>query len=123
MKRSLVVVCLLAGCTAPKTISGPGVTAALNLPTVQFNGAAVLAREVAAGCPQYSASDQNLQALIAARNEPFQGSVAAIDIEVDVAKRSFQAKHGIIIGADNTCAAIGAEFEEGTALSVFLAPV
>lgn len=122
MKRYLVAACVLAGCAAPETLSGPAVQAALALPQVQLNGANVLARTIAADCNRYEASDRIFAAILDARSLNSVGNFAAIDVEVDVATRSFQAKHGITVGVDNTCAAIDAEIAEGTALSAFLVP-
>ncbi|MFT6073513.1 MAG: hypothetical protein ACJAZ1_000419 [Yoonia sp.] len=88
-----------------------------------------LANQISQSCARYNYDAALDLELNEARNEVGRGSLsaisqrAAIEIETDVGKRSFEVRHGVEIGADDLCAAGDAETLEGSALSALLIPV
>jgi len=107
----------------------PAVQQLFTMSTPQYYANQSIANQIAQGCATY-AYDTGLDAqLNEARNEVGRGSLGAasqrdaIDLETDVAERSFQAKHDVALGSDDLCAAGDAEKLEGSALSALLIPV
>jgi len=124
MRRYVLAVCFLTGCASqPQTLTGPAVQAALALPPVQFTAMLGLAQQVAQGCSTYQYSTKFQDAIIGARGIGGVGNRSGVDVELDVSRRSFQAKHDLTLGQDNTCTAIAAEIAEGTAISALLVSI
>ncbi|MEM8538215.1 MAG: hypothetical protein AAGF56_10175 [Pseudomonadota bacterium] len=131
MKRGLISVAALAiaGCAAEGlNLDDPAVQRLFTMSTPQYYATQAIANQVAQGCSRFT-YDTGLDAqLNEARNEVGRGSLGAnsqrdaIDLETDVSRRSFQAKHDIEFGTDDLCAAADAEILEGSALSAFLVP-
>ena len=96
--------------------------------TPEYYATLTLAQRVAQACDQYAYDTALDVQLNEARNEVGRGSLSAlslrnaIELETDVARRSFEVKHNVDVSADNLCAAGDAEALEGTALSAMLIP-
>ncbi len=107
----------------------PAVQKLFTMSTPMYYANLTLATRIAQNCPRYNYDAALDQMLNDARNEVGRGSLAAnaqrvgIDLETDVAKRSFAAKHDVDVDLDNLCAAGDAEVLEGSALSAMLVPV
>lgn len=121
---------VFSACTASTTpsLQGPAVDALIALPPAQFAAALGLATEVSQGCTAYKFSPEIQDRIIEARRASGAPSVAGanaagISIELDVATRSFQAKHDLVVGQDNTCTAIANEVADQSAISAVLIPV
>ncbi len=136
MMRGVMIGAVLAlaacesGPQAARSFDDPAVQQLFTMPTPQYYATLKLATQVAQSCPRYR-YDSILDAQInERRNEVGRGSLSAagltnqIDLENDVAQRSFAAKHGVdpSTGAD-LCAAADTETQEGSALSAMLVPV
>ncbi|SEW01922.1 hypothetical protein SAMN04488515_0677 [Cognatiyoonia koreensis] len=107
--------------------------AMLALPGAQFAATLEVAKDVVQSCPTYKYNNRVRNELVrltsdipgqtvtleAARNT----QVVGADVEADVIRRSLQAKHGITLGQDNTCAAIEAEIIQVTAMSALFQPI
>ncbi|MGJ8622260.1 MAG: hypothetical protein ACSHW1_05735 [Yoonia sp.] len=122
----------LAACAtngAMRSMDDPSVQKLFTMPTPQYYANLTLANQVAQSCPRYSYDAALDQMLNEARNEAGRGSLAAIsqrgaiEVETDVAARSFAAKHGVDVSFDDLCAAGDAEVLEGSGLSALLIPV
>lgn len=111
----------LAACASGTTLTGPAVDAALGLPPVQFAAAMSVANQVANGCPTYRFSERRAQALAASRGAEA-ANRAGISLETDVTLRSFQARYGVIVGEESTCAAIEQAISDGVAIGAVLVP-
>lgn len=126
--RSIIplAICALTACAPPTTsIQGAAVDALVALPPAQFAATLGLATEVAQGCPDYRFSPERQDLIIAARAASGTASVAnarpvGIALEIDVARRSFQARHNLTVGQDNTCAAIAADTAANRPISAVL---
>ena len=120
----------LAACTtgAARSFDDPAVQKLFTSSTPVYYATLGLATQVAQNCARYT-YDAALDAeLNEARNEVGRGSLAAnaqrnaIELESDVAARSFQAKHAVSLDGEDLCAAGDAETLEGSALSALLIP-
>ncbi|MEJ6402077.1 hypothetical protein V8J85_04240 [Yoonia sp. 2307UL14-13] len=124
----------LAACAdgpqAARSFDDPAVQKLFAMPTPQYYATLQLANQVAQSCARYR-YDSVLDAQINERRNEFgRGSLSAagltsqIELESDVAKRSFTAKHGVEPGAGaDLCPAADTETQEGGALSAMLVPV
>ena len=120
---------LIAACSnapAPVSLSG---TAALNMlsQTLPVYAAKLrLARQIAASCERYDFDEATLVALSAARPDTARGRLQAIrnapgiEVATDVEIRSFQARHGVEIGASDLCTAGDAEVAAQSGISALL---
>ncbi|SFS06746.1 hypothetical protein [Yoonia litorea] len=133
MKQGLALVAALglAACETgtSRSFDDPAVQQLYTMSVPEYYAALTLAQRVAQGCDRYvydSALDADLND---ARNEMGRGSLSAlglrnaIELETDVARRSFEVKHNVNVRTDNLCNAGDAETLEGTALSAMLVPV
>jgi hypothetical protein len=134
MTRGLMVgaALALAACTttgAARSFDDPAVQKLFTQSTPMYYSDLSLANQIAQSCARYNFDAALDLDLNEARNEAGRGSLsaisqrAAIEIETDVGKRSFEVRHGVEIGADDLCAAGDAETLEGSALSALLIPV
>jgi len=134
MTRGLMIgaALTLAACTttgAARSFDDPVVQKLFSQSTPAYYANLTLATQIAQSCARYDYDAALDFQLNEARNEVGRGSLSAIaqrdaiDIESDVAKRSFQARHGVEVGANVLCAAGDAETLEGSALSALLIPV
>ncbi|WP_296424937.1 hypothetical protein [Yoonia sp.] len=136
MIRGLIfgaVALAMAGCAtgpqAAREFSDPAVQKLFTLPTPVYYATLKVANTVAQNCARYT-YDGALDLLVnEKRNEVGRGSLSAmglrdaIEVETDVAERSFMAKHGVELTGADLCAAADAELLEGTAMSAVLVPV
>lgn len=136
MMRGLMVgaALTLAACTsgpqAARSFDDPAVQKLFAMPTAQYFATIQVANQVAQNCARYR-YDAVLDAqLNERRNEVGRGTLSAqgltnqIELENDVAQRSFTAKHGVELGSGaDLCPAADAETQEGGALSAMLVPV
>jgi len=134
MTRGLMIgaALTLAACSttgAARSFDDPVVQKLFTQSTPAYYANLTLATQIAQSCARYDDDAALDFQLNEARNEVGRGSLSAIaqrdaiDIESDVAKRSFQARHGVEVGANDLCAAGDAETLEGSALSALLIPV
>lgn len=132
MTRGLILgaALTLAACETAGTLNfdEPGVNRLFSMSTPEYYAATTIASQVAQNCARY-AYDTGLDAQMnEARNEVGRGSLAAasqrnaIDLETDVARRSFQAKHDVELTGTDLCAAGDAEKLEGSAIGALLLP-
>ncbi|WP_108815854.1 hypothetical protein [Loktanella sp. Alg231-35] len=120
----------LAACATGggRSFDDPSVQKLFTLSTPMYYASQNLASQVAQGCARYSYDSALDAQMNEARNEVGRGSLSAnslrraIDLETDVAQRSFQAKHDVVLGSDDLCAAGDAETLEGSAISALLIP-
>ena len=121
----------LAACATggSRSFDDPAVQKLFTMSTPMYYANLSLANAVAQNCARYT-YDAALDAeLNEARNEVGRGSLSAnalrsaIELETDVSKRSFMAKHDVELTSDDLCAAGDAETLEGSALSALLIPV
>ena len=134
MARGMMVVAALglAACVetgANRSFDDPAVQRLFTQSTPEYYASLAIATQIAQGCARYG-YDAALDAeLNEARNAVGRGSLSAmslsraIELETDVAQRSFEVKHGVTLGASELCAAGDAETLEGTAVSALLIPV
>jgi hypothetical protein len=133
MTRGLMIsaALTLAACSTPgavRSFDDPAVQKLFSQSTPLYYADLSLATQIAQSCARYSYDAALDFQLNEARNEVGRGSLSAIsqrdaiDIESDVAKRSFEARHGVEVGVDDLCAAGDAEALEGSALSALLIP-
>ena len=121
-----LVACEQTGAT--RSFDDPAVQELFTMPSTQYYATLTLANAVASNCARYGYDADLDQSLNDARNEFGRGSLSAfglreaIETEIDVSKRSFEAKHGVEVGTDDLCGAGDAEVLEGTALSAMLVP-
>jgi hypothetical protein len=100
--------------------------ALLAQPLPEYAAKTRLARQIAASCDGLAFNDRMLLALSAARPDTAGGRLEAmrsapgIALATDVEIRSFQARHGVEIGADDLCAAGRDELARQTAISALL---
>lgn len=122
----------LAACSATgaaRSFSDPAVQKLFTQSTPLYYADLSLANQISQSCARYNYDAALDSELNEARNEVGRGSLSAIsqrdaiDVETDVSKRSFEARHGVQIGTDDLCAAGDAETLEGSALSALLIPV
>lgn len=113
---------------AARSFDDPAVQRLFQQSTPEYYASLTLAQRVAQACGRYG-YDAALDAqLNDARNEVGRGSLSAfglrnaIELETDVARRSFEVKHGVTIDAGDLCAAGDAETLEGSAISALLIP-
>ncbi|WP_375255307.1 hypothetical protein [Yoonia sp.] len=134
MKRGLMVgaAMTLAACVQPgvtRSFDDPAVQQLFTMPSPQYYATLTLANTVAVNCVRYDYDADLDQALNRARNEYGRGSLSAnglrdaIELETDVSRRSFAAKHGVDPDQDDLCGAGDAEALEGSPLSAMLVPV
>ena len=133
MKQGLILgaaILGLAACEqgAARSFDDPAVQRLFTMSTPEYYATLTLAQRVAQGCENYN-YDTALDAdLNVARNEVGRGSLSAlslrnaIELETDVARRSFEVKHNVDVSSANLCAAGDAETLEGTPLSAMLVP-
>jgi hypothetical protein len=121
----------LAACSTTGTarsFDDPAVQKLFSQSTPMYYANLNLANQIAQSCARYDYDAELDFRLNEARNEVGRGSLAAnaqrtaIELETDVARRSFQARHGVEIGVDDLCAAGDAEVLEGSAISALLIP-
>lgn len=119
----------LAACaTSGPDLSAPAVQKLFAMPTPQYYASLSIANQVAQSCARYRYDTALDQQLNEARNEVGRGSLAAnsqrnaIDLETDVAQRSFSVKHDVELPGGDLCAAGDAEVLEGSAISALLIP-
>jgi hypothetical protein len=122
----------LAACTtsgAARSFDDPAVQKLFIAPTPIYYASLSIANQVAQSCARYNYDAALDFQLNEARNEVGRGSLAAIslrnaiDLETDVARRSFAAKHGVDLSSDDLCAAGDAETLDGSGISAMLIPV
>lgn len=134
MTRGLMIgaVVTLVACEqtgATRSFDDPAVQELFTMASTQYYANLTLANAVAMNCARYEYDADLDEALNEARNEFGRGSLSAfglreaIEVETDVSKRSFEARHGVDVGTDDLCSAGDAEVLEGTALSAMLVPV
>lgn len=133
MTRGLMVVAALglAACDtgAARSFDDPVVQKLYTMATPEYYATLTLAQRVAQGCARYSYDTALDVELNAARNEVGRGSLSAfglrnaIELETDVAQRSFEVKHTVDVSADDLCTAGDTEVMEATPLSAMLIPV
>ncbi len=134
MTRGLIVgaVLAMAACSttgAARSFDDPVVQKLFTQSTPMYYADLSLANQISQSCARYNYDAALDLELNEARNEVGRGSLSAIsqrdaiDIETDVAKRSFQARNNVEIGVDDLCAAGDAETLAGSALSALLIPV
>ena len=132
MTRGLMIGAALtvAACTTggARSFDDPAVQQLFTMSTPQYSANLALASQVAQSCARFR-YDAALDAeLNEARNEVGRGSLSAIsqrnaiELETDVSRRSFSAKHDVDLATDDLCAAGDAEVLEGTGLSAMLIP-
>lgn len=118
-----------AGTGAARSMDDPAVQKLFTMSTPMYYANISLAARVAQNCNRYTYDAALDQILNEARNEVGRGSLAAnaqraaIELETDVSKRSFAAKHDVDVDLDDLCAAGDAETLEGSAISAMLIPV
>jgi hypothetical protein len=133
MTRGLMVgaALALAACATPgavRSFDDPAVQKMFTQSTPMYYADLSIATQIAQSCARYTYDAALDFQLNEARNEVGRGSLSAIaqrnaiEIESDVAKRSFEARHGVEVGVDDLCAAGDAEVLEGSALSALLIP-
>lgn len=121
----------LAACQtgAARSFDDPAVQRLYTMSTPEYYATLTLAQRVAQGCVRYSYDSALDVQLNEARNEVGRGSLSAfglrnaIELETDVAKRSFEVKHNVNVSGEDLCPAGDAEVLEGTPLSAMLIPV
>ena len=134
MKKGLVLgavlglsACLQQG--AARSFDDPAVQQLFTMSTPMYYANLTVANAVAQNCSRYRYDAALDSTLNEARNEMGRGSLAAnalrdaIELETDVSRRSFEAKHGVALTGGDLCAAGDAETLEGSALSALLIPV
>ncbi|WP_247226023.1 hypothetical protein [Yoonia sp. F2084L] len=119
----------LAACAAGgRSLDDPAVQKLFAMSTPQYYASLNIANQIAQSCPRYTYDAGLDSALNEARNEVGRGSLAAIsqrnaiELETDVAQRSFAVKHDVEIPGGDLCAAGDAEILEGSAISAMLVP-
>ena len=118
----------LAACDTGRSLEDPAVKKLFEMSTPMFYASQRIASQVAQNCARYSYDSALDAQLNEARNEVGRGSLAAnslrnaIELETDVAQRSFQAKHDVELSSSDLCAAGDAEVLEGSAISALLIP-
>jgi hypothetical protein len=129
MGAALTLAACATGSGPVRSFDDPGVQRLFALSTPEYYATLTLATRVAQNCARYR-YDAELDSLLnERRNEVGRGSLSAIsqragiELETDVAQRSFAAKHGVEMQGMDLCAAADAEVLEGTALSAMLVPV
>jgi len=131
MKKGLIFSAVfgLSGClgeTAARSFDDPAVQQLFTMSTPQYYATLTLANAVAQNCARYRYDAALDSTLNSARNEVGRGSLAAnalreaIELETDVSRRSFEAKHGVEVTGGDLCAAGDAESVEGSPLSAML---
>ena len=121
----------LAACetTAALDLDDPAAQRLFAQSTPEYYATLSLANRIARSCPRYNYNAGLDVAMNEARNAVGRGSLSAaslstaIEIETDVAERSFSAKHNVTLDIDDLCAAGDAEVLEGSAISALLVPV
>lgn len=131
-KSGLIAIVALAGCVAqpPALIQGdPTATATLfALPDAQFFAQTQLAAKIAAACPTLAFNQPFNEALIAKRYDGPSARLVrtansrAVDLELDVATRSLQARYDVDLSDANLCAVGTGEIARMSALSALLIP-
>ena len=133
MKQGLIIGAAVLGLAAceqgsMRSMDDPAVQQLFTMSTPEYYATLTLAQRVAQGCEHYDYDTALDVDLNDARNEVGRGSLSAfglrnaIELETDVAKRSFEVKHGVDVSTDNLCSAGDAESLEGTPLSAMLIP-
>lgn len=120
----------LAACEtgSVRSFDDPAVQQLFSMSTPRYYASLSLANQIAQSCARYSYDNALDSALNEARNEVGRGSLSAnsqrtgIELETDVSRRSFSAKHDVDLATDDLCAAGDAEVLEGSALSAMLIP-
>ncbi|MBE0413190.1 hypothetical protein [Yoonia sp.] len=118
------------GLQAARPFDDQAVQKLYNLTTPEYYATTGLGSLIAQKCARYTYDSVLDVQVNEKRNEVGRGSLSAmalrdaIDLETDVTKRSFAAKHGVDMdAADDLCAAADGEMLEGSALSAVLIPV
>lgn len=132
MTRGLIVgaAFALAACEAGGVLdlNDPGTNRLFTMPTAEYYAAKTIAGQIAQNCALYSYATVLDAELDEARNEVGRGSLSArslrnaIELETDVARRSFQAKHDVELNGGDLCPAGDAEKLEGSAIGALLIP-
>lgn len=130
MGAALTLTACAMGPQAARNFDDAAVQKLYNLPTAQYYATLKLGSEIAQNCVRYTYDSVLDVQVNEKRNEVGRGSLSAmglrdaIEVETDVTKRSFAAKHSVDVdGGDDLCPAADAEMQEGTALSAVLIPV
>lgn len=131
-KAGIIAVLAMAGCVQPPPalVQGdPTATATLfALPDAQFFAQTQLAAKIAAACPTLAFNQPFNDALIAKRYDGPSARLVqtansrAVDLELDVATRSLQARYDVDLSSTNLCAVGTGEITRQSALSAVLIP-
>lgn len=109
--------------------AGIGARALLSDPFPEYAAQVKVAQQIGLSCPRYSFDNELHVALTAARPDTSQGSLVAIrntagiELATDVEARAFQARHGVVIGQSDLCAAGDAERARGSGIGALIVPV
>lgn len=124
------VVSLLGACSGRAVdVSAPGTQALLQLPLPEMSAKIRMAQRIAADCDRYAMNADLLRAIPQVRPDAADGALEALraragmDLFTDVETRSFQARHGVVVGQDDLCAAADTEVSGGTSIGTLLLPV
>ena len=127
--RTISCLLLISACAGGGGSVDLSSNAARNLlaqPLPEYAAKLRVARQIAASCDRYAFNLQMQVALSAARPDTAGGRLQAIrqspgiELATDIEIRSFQARHGLEIGASDLCAAGDREVSEQTGISALL---
>jgi len=128
LKMSFILA-LAVGCSPSQNsidLSTPALQNILSQPFPEYAAKLRIAQQIAASCDRYDFNMDMQVALSAARPDTANvrliefRQVRGVELAKDVETRSFQAKHGVVVGVDNLCAAGDREVAEQTGISAFL---
>ena len=127
-KLSVLALAAVAACSSAPAVNldSPVVQNILSQPFPEYAAKLRIAQQIAASCDRYDFNMDMQVALSAARPDTANGrliefrQVRGVELAKDVETRSFQAKHGVVVGVDNLCAAGDREVAEQTGISAFL---
>jgi len=125
---SVFALAAVAACSSGPAVNldTPAVQNILSQPFPEYAAKLRIAQQIAASCDRYDFNMDMQVALSAARPDTANGrliefrQVRGVELAKDVETRSFQAKHGVVVGVDNLCAAGDREVAEQTGISAFL---
>lgn len=107
-------------------ISAPAMQSLLALPLPEMSAKLRMAQTIARTCPRFALDRDLLDALPIARPDAAARSIEAararggIELFTDVEIRSFQARHDVVVGQNDLCAAGDAEIAAQSAISALL---
>jgi hypothetical protein len=129
---ALTALVLLAACATSngpaRSFDDPAAQALAALPVPEYFATVALAGRVARGCDRYRFDAEFESQMNALRNAQDRGSLVAamqrnaIEMETDVAERSFIARHRVDLASSDLCPAADAENLSASALSALLVP-